>query len=94
MKIDLISGATYFPARAAGSKPRAMPQPQAAKKPDATGKFEAVLKEQLKPSEAAEIQKLFGDFKVDKNGAPLDRDARVEGRLGSIPLGKFIDIKI
>lgn len=95
MKINLVSEATYHPARV-GQKSNADASPSAKHKVQSreSGRFEKLLLEKLSPDEATAIGRLFGDLKLNSAAEPTARGLISGDKTGSVPRGKFIDITI
>lgn len=95
MKINLVSEATYYPARV-GQKSNADASPSAKHKVQSReiGKFEKLLLEKLSHDETAAINKLFGEFRINSAGEPKDGNSSPGDVAGSMSRGKFIDITI
>lgn len=95
MKVNIVSGATYYPTKITNNINRATETGgQKNIEPNKISNFEKILFEKLNADEAAEIQKLFGDFNIDKTGKNVGSNNSFAGKLGAIPRGKFVDIKI
>ena len=95
MKINLVSEATYYPSRVALKKgtissQRIVHNP----KPKSLNEFEKLLLDKLNRSEATTIRRLFGEFQPGGKSGPVDDVTDPTGKLGSIPLGSFIDITV
>ena len=94
MKVNIISDATYYPSKInrqgisdKGIKP-------ADGRSGEVSRFEKIFLEKLSSEEAAAIQRLFGDFKIEDVGRNLSGNISIAGKLCSIPRGSFVDIKI
>ena len=95
MKINLVSDATYYPVRVgqnnkpAGAKP-AGPTQQA----ENVNQFGKVFMQNLSPTEATAIRKLFGDFNSDTD-TNLKPDTKTSsGNRGTASRGRFVDITV
>jgi len=95
MKVNLVSGATYYPARVgqksnvdAGRPVDRKPQTQQA------SQFEKLLLEKLKPDEATVISRLFGEFKINSDGELKPGGLSSGEKTGSILRGRFVDITV
>lgn len=94
MKINLVSEATYYPAKV-GQKLKADASASAKHKVQSPeGGFEKLLLEKLSPDEATAISRLFGDLKLNPAAEPTARGLISGDKTGSVPRGKFIDITI
>lgn len=95
MKINLVSEATYYPARV-GQKSNADVSPSTKHKVQSreSGRFEKILLEKLSSDEATAISRLFGDLKLNSAAEPTARGLISGDKTGSVPRGKFIDITI
>jgi len=95
MKINIVSGATYYPTKINKNINRAAEAGgQKNIEPNKISNFEKILFDKLNAEEATEIQKLFGDFHIDEAGKNFGKNNWFAGKLGAIPRGKFVDIKI
>jgi len=95
MKINLVSGATYYPARVGQKSNVEAGRPVDRKtQPLQASRFEKLLLEKLSPGEATAISKLFGEFKIDSAGDLKPGGSTSGDKTGSVPRGKFVDIII
>ncbi len=95
MKINLVSGATYYPASVGQKSNVEAGRPVDRKtQPQQASRFEKLLLEKLSPNEATAICKLFGEFKIDSAGKPEPGGLTSSDKTGSVPRGKFVDITI
>ncbi len=95
MKINLVSEATYYPARVV-QKPETnagQPVDRKTQSPESSS-FEKLLLGKLSPDEAASINKLFGDFKVNSAEESKPGGLNSSDKAGSVLRGKFVDITI
>ncbi len=85
MKIELLSGATYFPSRVTPNSKidneQKVPEQKAAGSKE---QFKNFLLENLSPKESGAIQKLFGEIQARENNKAVS----------AIPLGSLIDITL
>lgn len=95
MKINIVSEATYYPARV-GQKPNIEPDRSADRKkqPQQAGRFEKLLLEKLSPDEATAISRLFGQFKINPAKDPEPGGLTSSDITGSVVRGKFVDITV
>ena len=95
MKVNLVSGATYYPARVGQKSNAEAGRPVDRKtEPQQASRFEKLLLERLSPDEAIVIGKLFGQFKINSAGEPKPGGLTSSDQAGSVPRGKFVDITI
>ena len=94
MKVNVISDATYYPAKIGRQAKSGHEIQSAGVKSREASRFEKFFLERLSSEEATAIQKLFGDFKIEDVGKNLSGNISIAGKLGSIPRGSFVDIKI
>ncbi len=95
MKINIVSEATYYPAKVRENAHKAAESGgQKSQEAGKTQPFEKILFDKLSSEEATAIQKLFGDFHINDVRRDLDGNNSFAGKLGAIPRGKFVDIKL
>ena len=93
MKINIVSGATYFPEKVSQNKPAEVPD-SAGGATSGSPRFEDVLRGRLSPEETAAIKAIFGQLAAGETGENGEDDFSIAGKLGAIPRGRFVDIKI
>jgi hypothetical protein len=95
MKVNLISEATYGPARVAQKSKTSPAQPinRKAQSPESS-RFEKLLLEKLSHDEAAAINRLFGEFKMNSTGELKNGNSSPGDVMGSVSRGKFVDITV
>ena len=94
MKINLVSEATYYPARVVQKPETKAGQPVRKTQSPESSSFEKLLLGKLSPDEAASISKLFGDFKVNSAEESKTGGLNSSDKAGSVLRGKFVDITI
>jgi len=94
MKVDIISDATYYPSKINRQENSNKEIKPADDKNREVSRFEKLFLDKLSSEEAAAIQRLFGDFKIEDVDRNLSGNISIAGKLSSIPRGSFVDIKI
>ncbi|UCE67769.1 MAG: hypothetical protein JSU85_07125 [Candidatus Zixiibacteriota bacterium] len=94
MKVNIVSDATYYPSKINRQGISNKEIKPADGRSRGVSRFEKLFLEKLSAEEAAAIQRLFGDFKIEDVGKNLGGNVSIAGKLSSIPRGSFVDIKI
>jgi hypothetical protein len=94
MKTYIISDTTYYPSRINRHEDSEKTGKSAQGKGREETLFEKIFAEKISSDEVAAIRNMLGDSKIEEIGKKLDGNFSVAGKLGAIPRGSFVDIKI